>query len=300
MIFKVTEDQIVNLFERNLFHQNDMGGEYFDFRFERKFSFGERYKIGLCLQEQKLVRAIDTLISGDCPVDKVMISLPSTSSNHFWIQKVMSESVNFGSRVEILTVKNFLKIESSSQWEIDLRKELKQTNLEADAYFNLLKECSEKIAYFILQNEDNLWRIEWREFEKFITNALKEIGVQAELTPGSRDGGKDIICRLPDYKKVYYFELKLHRTAIKNSIVGDMKKTIEEENNKKDGWAYYGIVLSPKGFAKNVEVVHELRNNVFLADMRKVNSLCERYVRSQAGIYLPNEDFEKIILEDTF
>lgn len=54
-----------------------------------------------------------------------------------------------------------------------------------------------------------------REFELLIGNLYKSIGYETEITPATRDGGKDIIARInrEDGKDIVYAECKLYKTT---------------------------------------------------------------------------------------
>src|ERR1700688_3672300 len=56
---------------------------------------------------------------------------------------------------------------------------------------------------------------EWRALERVVAAVVSGLGVEAELTAGSKDGGKDVIltCTVKGARARYYVEVKHWRSA---------------------------------------------------------------------------------------
>ena len=67
-----------------------------------------------------------------------------------------------------------------------------------------------KFARKIAADPNFLMELEWRELEKMVAFVLEELGFAVILTPGAKDGGKDIIAELKvdGHLKVFYIEVK--------------------------------------------------------------------------------------------
>ena len=292
------EDQVISLFNANLFELVDRDNTYADFKFERKYSFGKKYSISLCVNKAKVLRALEALREDNPPIDKVIISSIDKYAEELndWHQNIS----RYGSKLEFLNVRNFKDLESNANWDIDFQKEMRKYKGEGEAYVSMLRTVSDRIAYLILEDKNNLWNIEWREFEKLMHSVFKEIGFKADLTTSAGDGGKDIICKLSNNSKnVYFIELKLHRSKIGNKPLEKMNELLKKKNDSDDGFTYEGIVISPMGFPKKISILHEPETKIRIGDFNKVVSLCKRFVQVKSGLFLPNEDFETIIKEDT-
>lgn len=65
---------------------------------------------------------------------------------------------------------------------------------------------AKKILPCIKYTEESIHAMDWREFELFIAQILREHGYVAHVTPATSDGGKDIIAR--SGKVMFYIECK--------------------------------------------------------------------------------------------
>jgi len=292
------EDQVISLFNANLFELVEVDNSYSDFKFVRKYSFGETYTISLCISKEKALNALRALQKNSPPIDKVIISGVDEGIEE--LNKWCETTSRYWSRLEFLTAKNFRELESNANWDVNFRKEMRKYGSKGEAYSSMLRKVSDRIAYLILEDNNSLWNIEWREFEKLMHSIFSEIGFDAELTPSSGDGGKDIVCKLRDgSKKVHFIELKLHKSKIGNEPLEKMHELIKKHNESDDGFTYEGLVISPMGFPKKISIAHEPEKIVRAGDFDKITALCKRFVQVRSGLLLPNEDFETIIKENT-
>lgn len=79
--------------------------------------------------------------------------------------------------------------------------------------------ANDKIFAYLAEHPEEIYRnLTPREFEEFMAQLYNKLGYNVELTPKTRDGGKDIILRKPDVlgDMVYYVECKRYKE--KNKI----------------------------------------------------------------------------------
>src|SRR5215213_2504038 len=57
----------------------------------------------------------------------------------------------------------------------------------------ILEVVSRRFAELVAKNPRRLDELEWRDLERMLAEVFNGIGFSVELTPGSKDGGKDII-----------------------------------------------------------------------------------------------------------
>lgn len=72
-----------------------------------------------------------------------------------------------------------------------------------------------ELCILIARNPVVLQQIEWRQLEYILATALDEIGFNVELTPPSKDGGKDLVatCKIRGRDVIFYVEIKHWRSS---------------------------------------------------------------------------------------
>ncbi|WP_217909224.1 restriction endonuclease [Vibrio vulnificus] len=158
---------------------------------------------------------------------------------------------------------------------------------------------SDRLAMLIAKNPRYLMDIEWRELEYVIQTVFEELGFSAELTPGSKDGGKDLVltCRVSGQDHTYYVELKHWRSQQKvggQAARDFLKVIINEEING-------GLFLSSYGYCDNAfEMLTEIdRQHLKFGDQRKIVTLCKQYVKSKSGLWSPTDSLANVLYEQT-
>lgn len=159
--------------------------------------------------------------------------------------------------------------------------------------------CS-RMAHAIAINPEILEELEWRDLERLIAEVFSGLGFDVELTPGSKDGGKDVIVNYSEpggEKKSYFVEIKHWRSGkrVRSKTVMEFLHVIAREN--KTG----GILLATHGFAsESIEMLTEIdRQTIALGTEKKVVSLCRAYVKARKGIWYPPDDLEEVVFEET-
>lgn len=163
----------------------------------------------------------------------------------------------------------------------------------------LRRDLSDKLARCIAENPRYLDDIEWRELERVVQHTFEELGFSAEVTPGSKDGGKDVIlkCKVNNKEHTYYIELKHWRSGQKVGGIAleeFLQVVINEEVNG-------GLFLSTYGYCGNafemLTAIH--RQSLRVGGQEKIYSLCKQYVMSKSGIWSPTESLIDTLYENT-
>lgn len=161
------------------------------------------------------------------------------------------------------------------------------------------KEVSQKLASLIAQDPNYLDEIEWRELERVLAEVFEKIGFGVELTPGSKDGGKDIILRCKVFGKdhIYYIEVKHWRSGqgVGGSAVSNFLNVIINEEISG------GLFLSTYGYCNNAfESLTEIqRQRLRFGQQSKVVTLCKTYVKAKSGIWSPPESLVETLYDGT-
>lgn len=149
------------------------------------------------------------------------------------------------------------------------------------------RELSRKLISLIVQNPRYLDEIEWREMERLLTEVFEGLGFEARLTPGSKDGGKDIVltCQVASKTHTYYVEVKHWRSGqrVGAGAISDFLNDIVNEQISG------GLYLSTYGFCSNaIESLTEVqRRTLRFGTESKIAALCKSYVKATSGIWSP-------------
>jgi restriction system protein len=156
----------------------------------------------------------------------------------------------------------------------------------------IIRSFSQALAKAVAKDPQALEYVEWRDLERLLAEVFEGLGFGVELTPSSKDGGKDIIlqCRLLGIHRSYIVEVKHWRSGkkVSSSAVRSFLTVIEEEG--RDG----GLYLSTYGYSSDAfQMLTEVeRQRLRFGAKEKIVSLCRNYMKqtlpsgSQTEIYL--------------
>src|SRR5690606_13972349 len=93
--------------------------------------------------------------------------------------------------------------------KLEVEKELSLLSHE-----DLIKTLSKELIKRILNDPAYLDKIEWKDFERTVAELFEGLAFRVELTPSSKDGGKDIIleCTQKGNDISYIVEIKHWRS----------------------------------------------------------------------------------------
>ncbi|MBQ69313.1 hypothetical protein CL689_04570 [Candidatus Saccharibacteria bacterium] len=161
----------------------------------------------------------------------------------------------------------------------------------------MLRELSERFARLIARDPGALAHLEWRDVERTVAEVFDGLGFRVTLTPGSKDGGKDVIleCEVAGKQATYYVEIKHWRssTRVGADAVAKLLKVIVTD--KKAG----GLFLSTYGFTENAfeQLTTIEREKLRFGDQEKIVTLCRTYVKAKSGIWSPPENLTEVLFD---
>jgi len=162
-----------------------------------------------------------------------------------------------------------------------------------------MDRCVRDIIRAIAQNGAELQKVEWRILEHVLATAFEEFGFDAHLTAPAKDGGKDIIleCVERGTRRRYVVEVK-HWVCGQAVPGSHLKKFLNVVVNEKHD---SGLFLSTSGFARNAydSLVHLEHKRVRVAGKEKVLSLCQLYVKREAGVWATELSPTETLFEQT-
>jgi hypothetical protein len=144
-----------------------------------------------------------------------------------------------------------------------------------------------------------LQSVEWRVLERVIAEALEGLGFDVELTPSSKDGGKDIVltCFERGVRRDYVVEIK-HWVSGKPVGGGHLKKFLDVVVS---GRHDRGLFLSTSGFAANARqsIAYLEHSRLRTAGYEKVVDLCKMYVRGESGLWTTDLNSTELLFSGT-
>lgn len=207
-----------------------------------------------------------------------------------------AESYDLVNRIEPLGIE-LIGLSDLKNWVSRIEVESDLGKLE---YENIIRILSKTFIERIAADPSFLQKIEWRELEKTLAEIFEGLAFKVKLTPGSKDGGKDLILELTKSGTsfTYIVEIKHWRSMQKvgQSSVKDFIKVICNEKREK------GVFLSTFGFTENAfEGLTEIeRNKVRFGSEEKIVTLSKTYLKVKSGIWTPLQDLQELLLEGTY
>jgi HJR/Mrr/RecB family endonuclease len=161
-----------------------------------------------------------------------------------------------------------------------------------------ITDLSRRLARLIAEAPESLSEIEWRDLERVLAAVFEGIGFRVELTPGSKDKGRDIIlrCRVAASQQSYAIEVKHWRSGkrVGKKYVRDFVNVVAREEHQG------GVFVSSSGYSEEVEALTEVeRQHVQLAGKDKIIALCSTYKKSESGIWSPPDSLPEVLFGDT-
>ena len=172
-------------------------------------------------------------------------------------------------------------------------------NIDRQEIEVILKTMSWRFAQLVAQDPENLRKLEWRHIERMLAEVFEGIGFDVELTPPSKDGGKDIIleCTLHGQKRHYIVEIKHWRseTRVGGKAIREFLDVLLKEERQG------GLYLSTYGYCNNAfEYLTEIeRRKLKFGDQEKVVALCQSYLKAESGIWTPQSRLTEVLYEGT-
>lgn len=188
-------------------------------------------------------------------------------------------------------------IEGLNEWAFN-KKQLFESTKEKKQIKSLVKKAVSSLSRRLIQiisdnGEEALEFIEWRQLESIVAEVFSTLGFETELTPSSKDGGKDVIV---SYKRnKYLIEIKHWKAPNKvgSNELSDFLQVIV--NEKSEG----GLFLSTSGYCSNAfeQLKVITKKPVNYQGARKIISLIETYEKYQSGIWTKPLDIEELLFE---
>ena len=155
------------------------------------------------------------------------------------------------------------------------------------AVLRIVENASKSFAKLVCQDFAQLRSLEWRDVERMLGSVFSALGYSVQLTPGAKDGGKDIVLGFVVSGKShsYYVEVK-HWSGKKvgGRIVKQFLSVVARD--QQDG----GILLATSGFSSTaIEAVTEFEADFRFGNDKSIVMLCRTYLAVGQGLLVPPE-----------
>lgn len=170
---------------------------------------------------------------------------------------------------------------------------------DKSAVIRVIETASKAFAELICREPVRLFELEWRDLERMLATVFAGLGFEVHLTPGTKDGGKDLILRFSVHggQRSYYVEVKhwVSGKKVGNSPIREFLSVVARD--KQDG----GIFLSSSGFsAAAMEGITEFeRTKLRLGNGQSIVTFCRTYLNI-AGYLQHSVDPKSILLANTY
>ena len=239
------------------------------------------------------------------PISKTEVAqVLGTAMLHAFDRMVLVSNSNFTSAAraaveQAMPVKiELLGYDDLKAWASSLRADASDDELSANASVRaLVKAISSEFAQLIARNAEVLRSLEWRQLEETMAEVFSGLGFKTTLTPGSKDGGKDIILEyiVNGAGATFYVEMKHWRspTKVGSGVVTDFLKVVVRDHR------HGGLLLSTYGFTTNAfEGLTEVgRQKLHFGEKEKIVSLCKYYEKAKRGLWSPPNDLGTLITQ---
>lgn len=212
-------------------------------------------------------------------------------NNHFSAVS-KTEAIKFGQKAGINV--QFFEKEGLNQWLNTLKKQnsfINDKNVHA-----IIKDASRALAERIALHPEEFMDIEWRDLERIIATIFSDFGYDVDLTPSSKDGGKDVIVWYRG--ETYIIEIKhwCEKSKVGQSYIRDFLNVVIRENRK------LGIYLSSSGYTANAfETLTQIDKIYFrCGDKSSMHTLFKMHERVNNGVYTPVSNLEQLLSEITY
>jgi restriction system protein len=259
---------------------------------------GLDYKIGIELKGNTNINSaieygIKTLNDANerLKFDKLLLLLNDNLQLNKPTRNLESFLKNNPTNFEIINVKDL------QSWSDNLEK-LLSTNNENEVIF-YIKKLSFKLIELIAKNPNYIANLEWRDLERTMAELFEGLGFKTTLTPGSKDGGKDVIleCTFNNINQTFLVEIKHWRSGQKvgSKAIKEFSKVVIREKSDK------GLFLSSYGFSDSYYelLTKKEKKKVNLGGKEKIIELCEIYEKTKNGIYNPLQTLDSVLFANT-
>ncbi len=163
----------------------------------------------------------------------------------------------------------------------------------------IVRTAMKAIAFEIAKNPRCLRDIEWRDLERVMREVFELLGFTTELTRPGKDGGFDIRLESKEHGETHVFLVEVKHWLASGKKPGSKVLSGLIDVVAKMGGKTKGMLLSSSGFTKNIlnGRMEIEQHTVRISDHNKIVSLCQNYLESVEGVWLPTTSLSEMLVE---
>lgn len=175
-----------------------------------------------------------------------------------------------------------------------------ETEIAASSRLELIVRTAMKaIVLEIAENPKCLRDVEWRDLERVMREVFEQLGFRTELTRSGKDGGFDLRLESDECGETKIFLIEVKHWLASGKKPGSKALSSLVDVVAKAGDRTKGLLISSSGFTADIlsgrtEIE---QHTVRIAGQNKLVSLCQNYLESVEGIWLPTTELSEMILE---
>lgn len=157
------------------------------------------------------------------------------------------------------------------------------------------------IAIAVAEEPACLRNVEWRDLERVLREVFEKLGFITRLTRSGNDGGFDLELRCTEnnVQKIFFVEVKHWAGSGKKpgrAVLRSLFNVVARATSDATG-----LLLSSTGFTTNlVNGRTEIeQRKVRLGGEAKIVSLCQSYLKSEDGVWIPTAELADMLLAGT-
>lgn len=163
----------------------------------------------------------------------------------------------------------------------------------------IVRTAMKAIPLEIAKNPKCLREVEWRDLERAMREVFEQLGFETELTRSGKDGGFDLRLECEEDGETQIFLVEVKHWLASGKKPGSEVLSALVDVVAKAGGTTKGLLVSSSGFTGNVlsgrtEVE---QHTVRIAGQNKIVSLCQSYLESLEGVWLPTTELSEMLLE---
>lgn len=146
-------------------------------------------------------------------------------------------------------------------------------------------EFNRRVAEAVAENPAELDDVEWRDLERMMADVFTAFGFAVELTPSTKDGGRDILLRGHEEGRPFSYavEIKHWRSSkrVGPGYVRSFMEVVVREGHDR------GLYLSTSGYSRPaVEALMTMdRHRIALQGSEQIVGYCDLFVRHLSGLW---------------
>lgn len=162
----------------------------------------------------------------------------------------------------------------------------------------IVRAAMKAIPLEIAKNPQCLRDVEWRDLERAMREVFEQLGFETELTRSGKDGGFDLRLECEEDGETQIFLVEVKHWLASGKRPGSEVLSALVDVVAKAGGKTKGLLVSSSGFTGNVlsgrtEVE---QHTVRIAGQNKIVSLCQSYLESLEGVWLPTTELSEMLL----